>query len=169
MAQPEYVPVPQRATVRPSSRLATARRWAKGRPGELSGTGQPGGRGLGVPGPDQGYAMALARRFEDRLVLSDHEQAADVTEGVALLASRRAASFGRAPSVYDVQVVLNLFCFLEPAHPDLVALRSRLFGGASHGFEHRAHLADAVPNELLAELTPTSSAADDGLWRRLLG
>ncbi len=168
MAQPEYVPVAQRATVRPSSRLATARRWAKGRPGELTGVGQPAGKGLGAPGPDQGYALTLARRYEGQLVLSDHEDGGDVTEGVALLASRRAASFGRAPSIYDVQVVLNLFSFLEPAHPDLVVLRSRLFGGASHGFEHRVHLVDAVPDELLAELTPASSAADDGAWRRLL-
>lgn len=169
MAQPEYVPVAQRATVRPSSRLATARRWSRGRPGELTGVGQPEGKGLGAQGPDQGYAISLAKRFEERLVLSDHEDANDVVAGVALLASRRAAGFGRAPSVYDVQVALNLFSFLEPAHPDLVTLRSRLFGGASHGFEHRVHLADAVPDELLAELTPASSASDDGLWRRLLG
>ena len=60
------------------------------------------GAGIGTPGPDSGFALRLAHRFEDELELGEGESAHDVLLGVALVASKRAALFGRAPCIYDV-------------------------------------------------------------------
>ena len=167
MAQPQFVPIAQRATVRPSMRLKSAESWTKDRPAEQADGAQQLGRGFGRPGPDQGFALKLAKRFSEDFVLSEHEDAHDVIVGLAVLASKRASAFGRAPSVYDIQVAMNIFSFLEPAEPDLVTLRSALFGGLSHGYAHQQHLADAVPDAVLA-MSPEASAANDQLWRELL-
>ena len=65
MAAPDYVPndtaVADRHYVSPPRRPQP---WVADRPAELT-NGQPTGAGLGIPGPDQGYALRLARRFED--------------------------------------------------------------------------------------------------------
>ena len=152
MAAPDYVPTETAAAdryyVSPPRRPQS---WLADRPGELIG-GQPDGEGLGVPGPDQGYALRLARRFEDRLVLEPGEQAEDAIAGCVGVALKRAASFGRAPVAADLDVAFRVFGFLPPA-PDesLVAWRKELFAGVSHAHhyaEARA-LVDLVPEAVL--------------------
>ncbi len=152
MAAPDYVPnetaVADRYYVSPPRRPQP---WVADRPGELT-EGQPVGAGLGVPGPDQGYALRLARRFEDRLVLGSGEHMEDVVAGCVGVALRRAASFGRAPVAVDLEVAFRVFGFLPP-DPDeaLLAWRQELFAGVSHPhhYAEARHLAGVVPEAVL--------------------
>ena len=152
MAAPDYVPndisAADRHYVSPPRR---PRPWMADRPAELT-DGQPSGAGLGVPGPDQGFALRLARRFESRLLLDAGEQADDVIAGCVGVALKRAALFGRAPVSADLEVAFRVFGFLPPA-PDesLVARRKELFAGVGHPHhyaEARA-LVGLVPESVL--------------------
>ena len=71
MAAPEHVPVdrnqPVRAYESPPRRPES---WLPARPAEVVEDGQPRGERLGNQGPDQGYALLLARRFEGKLTLT---------------------------------------------------------------------------------------------------
>ena len=152
MAAPDYVPnetaVADRYYVSPPRRPQP---WLADRPAELT-EGQPMGAGLGVPGPDQGYALRLARRFEDRLVLAPGEQAADVIAGCVGVALKRAALFGRAPVSADLEVAFRIFGFLT-LNPDetLVAWRKELFAGVSHPhhYAEARRLVDLASEDIL--------------------
>ena len=79
MAAPEYVPV--KVTDRPRAYESPDHvpdGWIADRPGDLEALRQPEGRYHGDIGPDQGYALVLAKRFHDRLHLAEHEHAEDV-------------------------------------------------------------------------------------------
>jgi len=112
--------------------------------------------------------MTLARRFVDRLVLTEGEQAADAVAGCVAVAMRRASGFGRAPMIGDLEMAFGVWGFLATAPDDLVALRKPLFGGASHHYAHQRHIADMVapatlrltPSEVRARVTTTQ-------WRDL--
>lgn len=152
MAAPDYVPnevaVADRHYVSPPRRPQP---WLADRPAELA-SGQPTGAGLGVPGPDQGYALRLARRFESDLLLGPGEDAADAIAGCVGVALKRAACFGRAPVAADLEVAFRVFGFLPPA-PDesVVAWRKELFAGVSHPhhYAEARHLVDLVPEAVL--------------------
>ena len=152
MAAPDYVPnetaVADRHYVSPPRRPQP---WVADRPAELT-EGQPTGAGMGVPGPDQGYALRLARRFESQLLLGPGENAADAVAGCLGVALKRAASFGRAPVAADLEVAFRVFGFLPPA-PDesLVAWRKELFAGVSHPhhYAEAGHLVGLVPESVL--------------------
>jgi|SRR5580658_3173837 hypothetical protein len=146
MTQPSFVPITAADQVRPARSLAVPSAWTSDRPSDLHGPGQPTGRGHGTPGPDQGFALRLARRFEDRLHLGPDEERADVLLGCALVASRRAGLFGRAPCIYDLDFVMGLFGFTDAAAPsDLVARRGALFRSVAHSYVAQRALVDAVP------------------------
>ena len=142
---------PRRPTATTCRRPVGPQPWVADRPGELT-EGQPVGAGLGVPGPDQGYALRLARRFEDRLVLDPGEHMEDVVAGCVGVALRRAACFGRAPVAADLEVAFRVFGFLPP-DPDeaLLAWRKELFAGVSHPhhYTEARHLAGVVPEAVL--------------------
>ena len=152
MAAPDYVPndtaVADRHYVSPPRRPQP---WVADRPAELT-DGQPTGAGLGVPGPDQGYALRLARRFESQLLLGPGEDAADTIAGCVGVALKRAALFGRAPVSADLEVAFRLFGFLPP-DPDesLMAWRKELFAGVSHPhhYAEARHLVGLVPESVL--------------------
>lgn len=152
MAAPDYVPndtaVANRHYVSPPRRPQP---WVANRPAELT-NGQPTGAGLGIPGPDQGYALRLARRFEGQLLLGPGEHADDAIAGCVGVALKRAASFGRAPVAADLEVAFRVFGFLPPG-PDesLVAWRKELFAGVSHPhhYAEARHLVDLVPESVL--------------------
>ena len=159
MTQPSYVPIAVADQVRPSLRLETPRVWVADRPAELRFPVRPGGRSRGTPGPDQGYALRLARRVERSLVLEPGESAHDVVVGRGLLAARRAALFGRAPTIFDIQTALALWGFGEADPPEaLVAARRQAFSGVAHDYPAQRALIDSVPEELLRrrahEITP---------------
>lgn len=151
MTQPKYAPIPIEDEVRPSRRLGPALPWKPARPGELVKTrlthqAVPEVRraGRGAPGPDQGYALRLAERFAERLVLQPGEHPDDVLAGAVAVAMRRAAVFGRAPVATDLEVALHLFGFLAPASEAQVAARKACFAGVGHDEWRRRALANDI-------------------------
>ncbi|HEY2428023.1 MAG TPA: hypothetical protein VGI06_03760 [Acidimicrobiales bacterium] len=171
MAQPDYVPVTDSDRVRVTERLPTPEGWTPNRVGEvrLEG-GQPTGPRFGVAGPDQGYALKLARHLAPELVLAPSESTADVTDGCLGVALKRAAAFGRAPVIDDLRVAFGVWGFLGEAPDDLVAFRRPLFAGAAHHYNDRRLIVALVP-EATVRLTPAAVAAQQlsGGWRSLLG
>lgn len=137
------------------------------RPGELVGDELPAAAGLGHQGPDQGYALTLAQRFEERLVLGTGEKAADVLAGCAAVAMRRASLFGRAPVVHDVRLALELFGWLDEAEPELAQWRRDRFAGAAghHGYSVRRLLVESVPEPTLRSIPDTVASARQQDWR----
>jgi hypothetical protein len=171
MTQPSFVPIAEADQVRPALRLEQPRPWVADRPADVRFPARPGGRQLGSPGPDQGYALRLARRFEGRLRLRTGESADDVLVGSALLASRRSALFGRAPTIHDVETALCLWGFLGDDPPvDLVAQRRLAFSAAAHDYVTQRALVDRVP-EAAIRLRADAAAAKvaSGEWRELVG
>ena len=69
--------------------------------------GQPTGTLLGRPGPNVGYALTLAGRLRDRFSSRRTSTSHDALAVVAELAMKRAASFGRAPTMPDVEVAAD--------------------------------------------------------------
>lgn len=174
MAAPDYVPVALGDRPRESDAPIPPDRWVADRPADLHGP-QPTGHGLGRPGPDQGYALVLARRLDAQLALAGGERRQDVVTGCLGLALRRAALFGRAPVIHDLDLAYSLFGFLPgPAATsvpdDLVALRRPLFQGAAHDYARQREIADLVPDVAL-RLTPNQvrELVVAGSWRELLG
>ncbi len=154
MAAPSYVPQPAvrstgRAYSGPRRRLGP---WHADRPGEVVG-GQPRGGRLGSQGPDQGYALRLARGFVPRLRLGAGEHAADVVVGCVGVALKRAALFGRAPVAGDLELAFSIFGFLDdPPTGDRLDERRRLFAEASHHHHYAEvrRIADLVPEGVLS-------------------
>jgi hypothetical protein len=167
VTQPSFVPIVEADQVRPAYRLQVPNIWTQSRPSELRGSSQPEGSQLGNPGPDQGFALKLARRFEDRLQLVDGESSEDAIAGCTAVAMRRCARFGRAPAVYDLSFGFTLWGFLGGAPADLVEARGPLFRSASHHYKAQRTIADCVVEESL-RLTPEAVAARLGHWRELV-
>ena len=172
MAAPEYVPV--KVTDRPRAYESpdhVPESWLPDRPGDLDGP-QPEGRFLGDPGPDQGFALLLARRFHDRLCLGDHEHAEDAVAGCVGVATRRASMFRRAPVIYDLEIAFTVWGFLDPSPPvELVAFRHPLFQGVSlpiHHLEQRG-IASQVPEQTLRMSHGDVRAAYPARWAELIG
>lgn len=167
MTQPSFVPVVEADQVRRAYQLHVPSIWTSSRPSELRGTRAPAGAFLGTPGPDQGFALKLARRFEDRLVLSPGEHAEDAVAGCTAVAMRRAACFGRAPVIHDLTLSFTLWGFLPGAPEDLVAAREPLFRAASHHYQVQRTIADCVPESTL-RCTPAQVADRLAEWRDLV-
>lgn len=168
MTQPSYVPIVEADQVRAAYRLRTPLPWKSDRVADHRTPGQPKGREMGVPGPDQGYALLLAHRmFTGRLELSGGVTADDALVGASAVASARAARFGRAPVAKDVEMALVLFGFLGAVPDDLVAWRTGLFRGAAHHYEQQRRIVDAVPGDTLG-LGPDDVRARLGEWRALV-
>jgi hypothetical protein len=169
MTQPSFVPISEADQVRPSRRLEVPGGWSPSRPADHRSPGQPTGRRLGTPGPDQGFALRLAHRLAPTFVLTPGESVEDVVTGCALVAARRAALFGRAPCVYDVALAASLFGFTGDAPPGLVARRGPLFSGVGHHYAVQRTLVDGVPEDTLRlghEEVARRSATE---WPELLG
>jgi hypothetical protein len=167
VTQPSFVPIIEADQVRPAYRLQVPGIWTQSRPSEVRGPTRPAGKKRGNPGPDQGFALKLARRFEDRLVLAEGEVAEDAVAGCTAVAMRRCASFGRAPAVYDLAFGFALWGFLGAAPNDLVAARGPLFRSAAHHYTAQRAIADCVAEEAL-RLTPDAVASQLGEWRTWL-
>lgn len=167
VTQPSFVPVVEADQVRRAYPLTVPSIWTTSRPSELRGTRAPSGAFLGSPGPDQGFALKLARRFEDRLVLAPGEQVADAIAGCTAVAMRRAAGYGRAPVIHDLTLAFTLWGFLPGAPADLVEIREPMFRSASHHYQAQRAIADCVPESTL-RLTPGEVANRMSDWRPLL-
>jgi hypothetical protein len=167
MTQPSFVPIVEADQVREAYRLHVPGIWTQSRPSELRSTRPPTGPSMGTAGPDQGFALKLARRFEDRLQLAEGESVEDAIAGSTAVAMRRAARFGRAPSIHDLTFAFTLWGFLGDGPDDLIAQRTPLFRSASHHYEAQREIADWVRDETL-RLTPDQVRAALKDWRRLL-
>ena len=164
MTQPSFVPIPKSAEVRPAYRLHVAASWSPDRPGDLRLPDVPVGRGFGKPGPDQGFALRVARAFAGQVVLTEGEHLEDVVTGCALLASRRASAFGRAPSAPDLRWAMNLWGFLEQSVPSgTVATRAWAFRSLVHDYAVQRALVDRVPEEALT-LSPDEAVRQRDRW-----
>jgi hypothetical protein len=168
MTQPSYVPIVQADQVRPAYRLGAPLSWKSDRVADLRLPVQPRHKEMGVPGPDQGFALLLAHQlFEGRLQLTPGITAEDALQGAAEVASARAALFGRAPVARDVEMALTLFGFLGDGPAELLAWRAPLFRAAAHHYEQRRRIVDVVPESTL-RMTPEQVHARLGQWQELL-
>ncbi|HZT66077.1 MAG TPA: hypothetical protein VFA11_09850 [Acidimicrobiales bacterium] len=165
--QPEYVPVRAVDEVRPVERLPAPKGWKPDRPGDLRSPDRPTGPGLGTPGPDQGYALRLARQFHGKLRLGDAEHEEDAIAGCLGVALRRASLFDRAPVIHDLELAFSVWGFLGDTPSDLVEFRQPLFQGAAHHYWDKRVIADAVSEETL-RLTPAQARERLADWRSLL-
>ena len=157
MTQPTFVPISEADQVRPARHLHVPEAWTTSRPAELTSPIAARGRSVGTPGPDAGFALRLAHRFADDLKLAEGETEHDVLLGSALIGARRAALFGRGPSIYDVQLALALWGFLIDSPPeDLLATRRLAFSAVSHDYVAQRALVDAVPESSL-RLSPAEA------------
>jgi hypothetical protein len=162
MTQPTFVPIAEADQVRPALHLHVPGPWTTTRPAELVVPAVRRDRSVGTPGPDSGFALRLAKRFEHELVLDEGESEHDVVLGAALVGSKRAALFGRAPSIYDVRFALNLWSFLDADTPaGLRASRRALFSSISHDYVAQRHLVDTIPEEVL-RLSPEEARGRAG-------
>ncbi|MDA8357906.1 MAG: hypothetical protein M0Z95_16810 [Actinomycetota bacterium] len=145
MTQPSFVPIAEADQVRRAHHLHVPEAWSTHRPAEVTLPLRTRARSMGTPGPDQGFALKLARRYADRLVLHPGEDVEDVLVGSAMLAAHRAAGLGRAPCAPDLTWALSAWGFLGEAPADLVARRRQAFAGAAHDYAVQRALVDGEP------------------------
>ena len=172
MAAPEHVPVDRNQPVRAyQSPPRLAESWMPDRPGEVVDSGQPHGDRFGNQGPDQGYMLSLARRFEGKLTLTTGEHEKDALAGAVAVALKRASLFGRAPVVHDLTVALTLWGFLGEAPKELAELRTHLFEEVSHPHQYvdQRRIVDLVPESALRMSPGQVAEAHRADWRSLLG
>jgi hypothetical protein len=110
---------------------------------------QPKGALLGSPGPNVGYALRLANRVRDRMKLEPHEEGDDAVAVVAAIAMKRAATFGRAPTVNDVDFAMELLGYLGDAPEDVRTWRPDVVRAAAHDYTVRRAVVDTVGTGLL--------------------
>ena len=156
----------QQQNLPPGIALPPANDWRSDRPGDL-GPDQPEGALFGRPGPNVGYAYTLAQRAKDRLRLGPFEHADDVVAVIAEIAGKRAAQFGRAPVIGDIDVAIGLVGYDGTASEEFVKTRSALVHEAGHSYRRRRALVDAVPDALL-RLRSGQASAEVAAWRASL-
>jgi hypothetical protein len=153
----------QQQNLPPGVALPPANDWRSDRPGDL-GPDQPEGALFGRPGPNVGYAYTLAQRSKDRLRLGPFEHADDAVAVIAEIAGKRAAQFGRAPVIGDVDLALAVLGYDGNASDAFVKARSALVHEASHDYRRRRALVDAVPDALL-RLRAAQAGGEIEAWR----
>ncbi len=167
MTAPDYVPLAGPDRIRPIDRLPVPHSWRSTRPGEALDPVPPTGTRFGSTGPDLGYGLKLARRFEPKLQLGEGEHAADAIAGCFAVGGKRAASFGRAPVIFDMELAYTLWGFLADAPADLIAFRKPLFMGAAHEYWEQRQIVDRV-KEATLRLTPAQVRAKLSDWKNLI-
>lgn len=168
MTQPRFAPIQYEDEVRPTYALAPPERWVARRPADYPGQPAQFRRGEGVPGPDQGYALLLAGRIADRLVLAAGEHRDDVVSAGVAIALHRAAIFGRAPVLADLEVAFGLLGYLSRAPAALIDARRHAVDGAAHDDWKLRELVARVPGSLLRD-PPASYAQPHERWREIEG
>jgi len=149
MTQPTFVPIAEADQVRPARHMHVPGAWTTSRVAELKVPRALRGRSVGTPGPDAGFALRLARRFDHDLKLGPGEEEHDALLGVALIAARRAALYGRAPCIHDVRFALALWGFLDEVTDEVQDTRRRAFASVSHDYVAQRALVDALDEDLL--------------------
>jgi hypothetical protein len=146
---PELGDLPrQEPNLAPGVPLPAAAGWRADRPGDL-GAGQPIGSRLGRPGPNVGYAVTLAGRLSDKVAMAPHEHLADALSVIAELGMKRAASYGRAPTMADVEIASSLLGYQGEVDDAFAHWRTGVVHGADHEYDVRRAVVDAVPDAVL--------------------
>lgn len=149
-----YVPVTldeeprQEPNLAPGSHMPASGSWRANRPGDL-GALQPKGALLGSPGPNVGYALTLVNRVRDRFRLEPHESVDDAASVVAEIAMKRSSTFGRAPTINDVDFAMELLGYRGEAPADVLAWRPDVVREATHDYVVRRAVVDTVNSSLL--------------------
>lgn len=168
MTQPDHVPLQPPDRVRPSDVLSTPLPWAQDRPADLLELRQPQGASFGSTGPNLGYGLKLAKRFEEELVLADGEDVHDAVAGCFVCGGKRAAGLGRAPVIHDMRWAYSLWGYLGTPAPGLVQRRVPLFRGASHDYADQRRIVDAVaPGAFSLSPAAVAERAAGGEWSSL--
>lgn len=168
VAAPPYVPNTLNEQPRRGLAIPAPDGWVSDRPAELDDF-QPVGPELGRPGPDQGFALRLAHRFEDRLQLATGETHHDVVAGCVGVATARSSIFGRAPVIHDLDIAFRVWGYLGEAPPELVALRKPLFEACAHHYSRQRAIVDRVPEATLRLTHGDVATRFPSQWRDLLG
>jgi hypothetical protein len=156
----------QQQNLPPGLALPPAADWRSDRPGDL-GPEQPEGALLGRPGPNVGYAYTLVQRAKDRLRLGPFEHVQDAAAVVAEVAGKRAALYGRAPVIGDIDLAIAILGYDGTAGDAFVAARSASVHDASHSYYRRRAMVDSVPDDLLRQ-RPQQAASEIAAWRASL-
>jgi hypothetical protein len=155
----------QQQNLPPGVAYPPAKSWTATRPGDKP-VGRAHGRLRGAPGPNIGWAYTLVNRVKDRFKLAPHEYVGDAAAVVAELAARRAASYGRAPVIRDVEFAAALLGY--DTTDDFANTRARLVHDAAHSYTRRRALVDSVPDHVLRAATNEVRAAS-AQWRAEAG
>ncbi len=169
MAAPDHVQIRSQAKYYESPPSGRPSWWAD-RPGEISEGIEPG-PGLGCQGPDQGYALKLVGRFEDRVRLGDGERWEDAAAGCVCVGLKRASLFGRAPVIHDLEIAFRIWGFLdESVDAELAELRRPLFARVDnpHHYLELRRIIDAVPAEELVSTPDAVARAHETNWKSLI-
>jgi hypothetical protein len=153
----------QQQNLPPGLGYPPAKAWRADRPGDL-GPGQPHGTLRGTPGPNVGYGYTLAERVRDRIQVAAHEDRHDAISVIAEVAMKRAAAFGRAPVIGDVELAMTLLGYDGRADDAFVAWRTRAVHDAAHDYLLRRAIVDSVPEALLAK-TGADVGSEIASWR----
>ena len=169
MSAPKFVPVSPIGAFRDGQGLPVPEGWVADRPAEIA-LHAPTGKQMGRPGPDQGYALKLAKSYHGKLSLEPGEHEHDVIAGCLGVALKRAAMYGRAPVKHDLEVAFTVFGFVGGFTPaaELLKLRKSVFEAAGHHYELQRAIADMVPDSTL-RMTPQQVRGQAATaWRTLL-
>jgi len=172
MAAPKSAPAGESESRYYSSPAAVPSSWNPERPGIVEGL-QPVGPRLGAQGPDQGFALTIAKRLAPKLHLKGRERLDDAIRGCVGIALRRASLFSRAPIVHDVTLAFTIWGFFDENPPDdLIGRRPQLFegvGNVNHHYAEGRAIADLVPESTL-RLSPEQAAEGyPARWKELTG
>ena len=173
MAAPKYAPIAPDQQVRAyASPEHVPERWMPERPGELDGF-QPRAARLGTQGPDQGFALTIARRLAPKVRLQAGEDLDDAIRGSLGIALARASLFSRAPVVHDLTIAFTIWGYFDDQPPaELVERRRELFEGVGNVVHHYAEgrrIVDLVPEATLRMTPAQAASAYPARWRELTG
>lgn len=112
------------------------------------------GPAFGTTGPDPGYALHLAATLELKLAPGETEHSARAA--VAAIGGARAARFGRAPTIADVELGALVLGYDTRDIPavvveELVSLRRPLVAHVDHSASRARELVAKVPPDVLDE------------------
>jgi hypothetical protein len=138
----------QETNLAPGVHMPAAHGWRADRPGDLV-AGQPTGNLLGRPGPNVGYAVMLAARLRESVSCAPHEHTADALAVIAELAMKRCGSYGRAPTMADVEIAAALLGYRGDVDDTFAEWRATAIHGADHEYGVRRAFVDAVPDAVL--------------------
>ena len=160
---------PAAPAAEPAAGRRAAARGATGGPTgpATSGRRSPHGALLGWPGPNVGLRVHARRSV--RATGSQLGRTSTSTTSIAVvaeIAGKRAASFGRAPVMGDVDVAIALLGYDGAADDDVRrAARPDSCTRPAHSYPRRRAIVDAVPEELLLRRQAPSSTRWLESWR----